>query len=233
MIKGSCFSTPIIKHHLADHPLVSSLTTNQLQEIQNNSKLKTLKKGGQITFHDEGANIYLILSGRVKIFESGGDGYPFIKEILKEGDFFGEHDRCFTHNQIESAAAISEKVLISSITYAVFKSILQQNRQFLLRFNEILWKKHLQIEKRYRDLVFLKDTRSRLTRLLLELAEGSGRHEGDSIIVETNLTHQDIASMICSTRVTVTNILNQLREEGEINYSKGKIEIKSSYLNCA
>ncbi len=233
MIKGSYFSTPIIKHHLAEHPLVSSLTTNQLQEIQNNSKLKTLKKGEQITFHDAGLTIYLILSGRVKIFESGVDEHPFIKEILKEGDIFGEHDRSIPQNLTESAAAISEKVLISSITYPVFESVLQQNKQFSLRFNELLWKKHQQIEKRYRDLVFLKDTRSRLIRLLLELAEEAGKHEGDSIVFETNLTHQDIASMICSTRVTVTNILNQLREEGEINYSKGKIEIKSSYLNCA
>lgn len=232
MLRGNYFTTPIIKHHLAEHPIVSSLTNSQLHALQSNSKLRTLKKGDLIAYEDSGSNIYLILAGRVKIFESGSNGLPFIKEILKDGDFFGEHYRS-THDLFESAAAISDKVLISSITTPIFKSILKENAEFAHRYNELLIKKHAQIEERYRDLVFLKDTKSRLIRLLVELAKGEDPSGNGAIIVETSLTHQDIASMICSTRVTVTNILNQLREEGEINYSKGRIEIKASYLNCA
>lgn len=219
-------ATPIISHYLAQHPIINSLTDPQLQELEYNSSLKTLKKGEFISFPQMSRNIYLILSGRIKIYEIEDDGSSFIKELLKEGDFFGETYGTNPPIQVECAEASSNSAVVSIIAYSVFEEISQKNYKFSNGFNQIIWKRYKQIELRYRNLAFLKDTKSRLISLLAEWAKDDSERLDNKIILETDLTHKDIASLICSTRVTVTNIFNELRDAGEINYSKGRIEIK-------
>jgi len=223
-------ATPIISHYLAQHPIINSLTDPQLQDLEYNSRLKTLKKGEFFSFPQTSRNIYLILSGRIKIYEIEDDGRSFIKELLKEGQFFGESHGSNPHIQMEYAEAISHCAVVSVIAFSVFEEISQQNYKFSNGFNQIIWKRYKQIEQRYRNLAFLKDTKSRLISLLAEWAKDDGERLGNKIVIETDLTHKDIASLICSTRVTVTNIFNELRDIGEINYSKGRIEMNTGYI---
>ena len=222
--------TPIIRHYLAKHSLIHSLTDHQLQDLEYNSKLRTLKKGEFIPLPQSDKNIYLILSGRIKIYEMDEEGNSLIKELLKDGDFFGDYYDGNSFIQLECAEAMSENVVISVVRFSVIKEILKQNHVFSNGFNQVIWKRYKQIEQRYRNLAFLKDTKSRLVSLLTEWAKGDGEKFGDKIVLETDLTHKDIASMICSTRVTVTNILNELRHTGEISYSKGRIEMNANYV---
>ncbi len=223
-------ATPIIRHYLSQHPLINSLTDFQMQNLEYNSKLKTLKKGEFISLTNHSKNIYLILSGRIKIYEMDEEGNSLIKELLKGGDFFGEQHDGNSNIQLECAESISEQVIISVINSSVIQEMLEKNYAFSNGYNQVIWKRFKQIEQRYRNLAFLKDTKSRLISLLTEWAKGDGERRGDKIVLETYLTHKDMAGMICSTRVTVTTILNQLRDTGEINYSRGRIEMDASYI---
>lgn len=223
-------ATPIIRHYLAQHPLINSLTDHQMQDLECNSKLKTLKKGEFISLCNTDKNTYLILSGRMKIYEMDNEGNSLIKELLKGGDFFGEHHDDNSNIQLECVEAISDHVVISVVTSTVIQEMLKRNHAFSNGYNQVIWKRYKQIEQRYRNLAFLKDTKSRLISLLAEWAKGEGERKGDKIVLETDLTHKDIAGMICSTRVTVTTILNQLRHTGEINYSRGRIEMDVSCI---
>ena len=52
----------------------------------------------------------------------------------------------------------------------------------------------------------------------------------DEIILKNYLTHQDIASLICSTRQTVTALFNDLKEKGALDYTRNEIIIKNKTL---
>jgi CRP/FNR family transcriptional regulator len=54
----------------------------------------------------------------------------------------------------------------------------------------------------------------RLYRTLLELAEKFGRPDGAATLIDVPLTHQRLADMIGSNRVTVTRKLHELAERG-------------------
>lgn len=56
-----------------------------------------------------------------------------------------------------------------------------------------------------------------LLRLLLWLARRFGREVERGHLLELRLTHQDLAELIGSTRVTITRALSQLEEQGLIN----------------
>jgi len=222
-------STPIIRHYLTEHALISSLTDTEMKDLESNSKVKTLKKGEFISLTNNNRNTYLILSGRMKIYEMDDEGNSLIKELLKDGDFFGGYHDGNSNLQLECVEAMSCNVVVTAVNSSVIEEILKKNPVFSSGYNQVIWKRYKQIEQRYRNLAFLKDTKSRLISLLAEWAKGDGERKGNKIVLETELTHKDIASMICSTRVTITTILNQLRHTGEINYSRGRIEMD---VNC-
>lgn len=79
--------------------------------------------------------------------------------------------------------------------------------------------------RRMENLV-LHDARTRLLRLILDMAEKQGRTlAGGSIVVEHGLTHFDMGGLTAISRQTVTTILNELREEGIINFDRKTVLI--------
>jgi Mn-dependent DtxR family transcriptional regulator len=61
--------------------------------------------------------------------------------------------------------------------------------------------------------------------LLLELAEDYGKQNGTEIDLTIKLSHQDLASIIGSTRETVTVTLGQLQAEGLIKVGRRRISL--------
>ncbi len=81
-----------------------------------------------------------------------------------------------------------------------------------------------QAQSRIEDLVF-RQVPSRVARLLLTLAENHGRVTPKGIRVEFPLTHQEIADLVGSSRVTVTQILNKFRTSQWINIESKRVTI--------
>ena len=62
-------------------------------------------------------------------------------------------------------------------------------------------------------------------RLLIEIAEKYGQRNADGIELCVKLSHQEMASIIGSTRETVTVMLGQLQNEGIIQVNRRRITI--------
>ena len=71
-----------------------------------------------------------------------------------------------------------------------------------------------------------KDVKSRLNGFLKDWAEREGIRSGNETVLKNYLTHQDIAGLICATRQTVTQLLNDLESEGILAYTRQEIVIK-------
>ena len=59
--------------------------------------------------------------------------------------------------------------------------------------------------------------RQRLLKILIWLARKFGRKVDQGQLIELRLTHQELAEVTGTTRVTVTRLLNQLVQEGIIS----------------
>jgi biotin operon repressor len=71
------------------------------------------------------------------------------------------------------------------------------------------------IERRLKSLLY-RTAKDRLVHLLLELAEDYGRRTNEGVLLNVKLSHQDLSSVIGSTRETVTNTISELEQEGRI-----------------
>lgn len=206
--------------------LFSELSTLELDVLRDNVRYRTIRKGDVVDYkRKEAKYVYLILSGVLKLGEINENGEEMIKEVVKEGDLFGELIQTSTDFHYEFAEAISSRVMLALIPSRILHDTMKNNSGFAMNYSKAIWLRYKKFEKRYRNLAFLKDTKSRLISFFKDLALSEGSRKGNNIVFRNYLTHQEIASMIGTTRVTVTNILNQLRDSGSINYCKRQVEI--------
>lgn len=65
----------------------------------------------------------------------------------------------------------------------------------------------------------------RLGRLLLELGHQIGEHVNGGFRFPLLLTHEEMASMACTTRETVTRTLGQFRKDGSISIEDSMVTL--------
>jgi CRP/FNR family transcriptional regulator, cyclic AMP receptor protein len=215
--------------YLRDHKLFNALTSNELKSICLIMNFKTAKKGEIIYFaHEEAARVYFLKKGTIKIVEIDDKGNEVVKEIIQRGDIFGE----FTLSDEESdeyAIAVSDNVTCCSFKMDDFEKVLQSNPQLSLSYTKWIGFRFKRLQNRYSNLIF-KDVRARLASFLNDWAAKEGTLENGQQTIKNYLTHQDIASLICSTRQTVTGLFNELKDKGVLDYTRTEIIIKQTPL---
>ncbi|MBE9106573.1 Crp/Fnr family transcriptional regulator, partial [Nostoc cf. edaphicum LEGE 07299] len=75
---------------------------------------------------------------------------------------------------------------------------------------------HIQQAEDLLSIVHRKPISLRLWQFLVWLSEKFGRDVDKGKLIDLNVTHQDIAEVLNTTRVTVTRLLQQLEEEGTV-----------------
>lgn len=209
--------------YLRDHKLFSTLNNAQIKELCIITRYKKANKNEIIYFADDPVQrIYLLKKGMIKIVESDPDGREVIKDLIQKGDIFGELSLSGSGGTSEYAQAISSEVLICSFKLEDFERVLAQDPHISLKFSKFIGFKFKRLQNRYSNLVF-KDVRQRILEFMHEWAENEGTPRGQELVLANYLTHQDIAQLVCTSRQTVTQTLNQLEAEGRLTYSRQEI----------
>ena len=157
--------------------------------------------------------IYLIKSGKVKLFKVSAGGKEIILDILKEDDLLGENT-FFDRAEHTMSAQAMENTFVCSCTREHF-ALLLQNPQTSLKIIQLLGEKLNNYTNQAANIAF-HDVRGRVAATLLKLAKqyGAGSPQGTTIDVE--LTHNDLASLVNASRVMVSNVVGGLRQDGVI-----------------
>ncbi|MEH2254952.1 Crp/Fnr family transcriptional regulator [Nostoc sp.] len=85
---------------------------------------------------------------------------------------------------------------------------------------------HIQQAEDLLSIVHRKPISLRLWQFLVWLSEKFGRDVAKGKLIDLNVTHQDIAEVLNTTRVTVTRLLQQLEEEGTVLRHKRRIILR-------
>lgn len=219
-------------HYLKNHHLSSCLAPDQLTEIAGKTRFKTFMKGDSIYFGENtDSRIFFLLHGKIKINEVDDLGKELIKDIVKEGDFFGTIGLESETPADEFATALTDNTVVCSFPLNEFQEILQKNPLLAFTYAKSVSGKLKRLEDRHADLVF-KDVKTRLITFFRNWAKHEGNRNGDKIILKNYLTHSDIAGFIAASRQSVTQLLNELRETGFLCYNRKQIEIREEvFLN--
>ncbi|NJL00809.1 MAG: global nitrogen regulator NtcA [Spirulinaceae cyanobacterium SM2_1_0] len=174
---------------------------------------------------DPAERVYFLIKGAVKLSRVYEAGEEITVALLRENSVFGvlslitgqRSDR-FYH-----AVAFTPVELLSAPIEQVEKA-LKENPNLAMLMLRGLSSRILQTEMMIETLAH-RDMGSRLVSFLLILCRDFGVPTPDGIRIDLKLSHQAIAEAIGSTRVTVTRLLGDLRQETMISIHKKKITV--------
>jgi CRP/FNR family cyclic AMP-dependent transcriptional regulator len=178
------------------------------------------------TFFDQGdANkvVFLIKTGRVRIARNTADGKEVTVAILGPGDMFGE-DALFGGIERTTVATCMEETLICKAHADDLFALLAGNSALALNVAQMLNDRLSDASATIEDLAYAKIS-DRLVNLFERLAAEHGRQTPEGTYLDLRLTHQEIASIIGSTRETVSLEMNALVRSGQIKQEGGYITV--------
>lgn len=161
-------------------------------------------------------SLYIVLSGKVKVFLNDEEGKEVTLNIQGEGEYFGE--LAMLDNAPRSASVMTlEKTRLAVVSKSAFDECLECNPKIALTVIQGLARRLRELTENVRSLA-LMDVYGRVAHTLLDLAE----EKDGKLVVTQRLTQRDIASMVGASREMVSRILRDLTVGGYIT-SKNKI----------
>jgi CRP-like cAMP-binding protein len=211
--------------YLRDHKLFRTLSFGQIRQLCIITGFKKAKKGEIIYFSSSDLpRIFLLKKGNIKIVAVDEDGNETIKDIIQKGDLFGELTLESDSQSNEYAKVLSDDVAICSFLMSDFEDLLLRNPSLALSYTKFVGLKMKRIKNSYSNLIS-KDAKTRLFQFLKDWAEKEGKKIEDKVVIENYLTQNDIAQIICTSRQTATQLLNEMETNGTIIYSRKEIII--------
>lgn len=204
--------------------LLRRLPPSELEQLERQSRAGKFKAGEVIYIPIDRAEAVLVLvSGQVKLCHTTPEGKESILAFIEPGEIFGELCLVGADDREELAIATCASTIVM-IPRNVLQELIGRHASLALSVTQLLGFRRLRIERRLKSLLF-RSSRDRLLQLLVELAEQHGDRAQQGIEIRLKLSHQDLASIIGSTRETVTTTLGQLQNEGLVWLGRQRITI--------
>ncbi|MBS4065656.1 MAG: Crp/Fnr family transcriptional regulator [Chitinophagaceae bacterium] len=185
-------------------------------------------KGEYVYFDSHNLNkLYFLKGGMIKIGHIDNEGKEVIKEIIREGEIFGQFTLEKNNLNGEFAQAYKSDVSLCAFNIEDFEKLLKKKPEIAFYFSKQVGQKLHKLQNRLLNLLN-KDVKTRLLNFLIMLAQEEGETvDGDSYIIHNFLTHEDMAQLIASSRQTVTTMLNHMETKGLVTVSRQQIKIPS------
>src|ERR671917_2507111 len=184
---------------------------------------------------DPDDQLYFLLSGTVRLYKIYGDYKEATTALLKDGGVFGKLSLVEGRWQDVFAEAVTD-VRVAGVRKASLTEVIRRRPEFAIKLFSSFSERLRQSDEVIESLLEREVSR-RLATLLLNLAErfgeeaeedsSRGREEvlggGSSTVVDVRLTHQELASMVASTREAVSKVMSAFQREGFIEIENRRI----------
>ncbi len=214
---------PDIHDLLRRVPLFAGLRAEALDGLAAQLRRRTFRRGTMIFHKDQaGDALYIIESGRVRIFLPAENGTELTVEISGAGEVFGELALLDGRPRSASAEALEDTTALV-LGREEFRAHLAASPQLAVALIELL-SMRLRHATEYAESLAHLDVHARLARTLLEMA---GRYgvERNGLEIDVDLTQADLATMVGATRERVNRALAAFRSQGLVELRGRKIAL--------
>ena len=205
-------------------PLFANMPVDQLQTLVAALDRRAYRKGQLILCQgDMGDSLFVVVSGRVRIFTLSPEGHELSVWICDAGDFFGEM-ALLTGEPRSACAKAMEQTEVLVLRRPDFYSYLLANPPAAIHTIEALSRRLRHTTAGAESLMSLSVTQ-RVARKLLELASRYGTAQGEGILIELDLSQEDVATLVGTTRESANRALASMREQGIVHIERNRIHV--------
>ena len=169
---------------------------------------------GSILFKegDDGEHLYVIVDGKLKLGTSSGDGRENLLSILGPGEMFGELSLFDPGPRTSTATAVTDAKLLS-LGHEKVIPWLKQHPEVSLQLLTRLSQRLRRTNEAVGDLVF-SDVPGRVAKALIDLGDRFGKTTPEGLLVNHDLTQEELAQLVGASRETVNKALADFAGRG-------------------
>ena len=200
-------------------PFFSDLSEDALTTLESHMRLRTFRRGQPIFLQeDPGDSLFLVASGRVKLFITNSDGEQLTILFCGPGTCFGEMAVLDGKPRSASAEAL-ELTETWVVTRNTFLDLMRRAPDISIAVIEFLCSKLRTNLARMEEFVFL-DTYNKVGGQLVRMAtkDASGDYR-------VQVTQEELARLVGNTREQVNRVLADLSSMGHISIGRGHLQI--------
>jgi len=181
---------------------------------------------GELLFNegDACAGLFLVASGRVRIFKMSAAGREQVLAMEGPGSSFAELPVFDGGNYPASASAVEDTEVLF-ISRKDFQNFCREHPEVALKALAVVGSRLRRLIGIIEDLSFTT-VRYRLIALILRLTQASGAALKEGVRVELTKTHQDLAAELGTVRELVSRNLSRLQAEGFLEVDGRRIIVK-------
>jgi len=194
-------------------PLFTAL--DEAAAVSLRSSMDTVKIAkGSILFKegDDGEHLYVIVDGKLKLGTSSGDGRENLLSILGPGEMFGELSLFDPGPRTSTATAVTDAKLLS-LGHEKVIPWLKQHPEVSLQLLTRLSQRLRRTNEAVGDLVF-SDVPGRVAKALIDLGDRFGKTTPEGLLVNHDLTQEELAQLVGASRETVNKALADFAGRG-------------------
>lgn len=209
--------------------LLTRIPEGERAELLRLGAVKVFAKGDFIFSAGEPSHhVFLLLGGRIKIYQSSAVGKEAILWFCFAGELFGLAEAARGGERVVSAQSCNACEVLC-IRQEEFNAFLGTHPKTSLVIIQVLACRLRVLGEIVINLIS-DDVRTRVLKMMLQLGARCGIPTAHGLYLDIELTHQEIADMIGTTRQTVTTTLAQLERDGLLAIQRHKIHITGSEL---
>ncbi len=214
-----------------------SLQVDLLARLRDDDRAELLRLGqarqyarNEFVFRagDESRFVYLLLRGRVKIYQPSTVGKEAILWFCFGGELFGLAEAARGGARVVSAQACDQAEILR-FRQDEFSAFLETHPGSALMIVQLLACRLRVLGDVVINLIS-DDVRTRVLKMIVQVGSRCGVQTGQGIRLDIPITHQEMADMIGTSRQTVTTILGQLERDGLLSFDRRTIHITSNEL---
>jgi CRP/FNR family cyclic AMP-dependent transcriptional regulator len=200
---------------------------SQLRGLAQN-KLTTNYRRGSVIFieGEEPRGVYVLCKGRAKVSIASADGKTLVLRVAQPGELLGMN-ATLTGLPYGATAKALDDCRMDFIPREQLLRLLERDKRAYAGIAEALSHKLRYVVEHTRLLFLSHSAAEKLARLFLSWCDDGGTRTPQGIRIQSRLTHEEIAQMICSSRETVTRLLSDLQQKRILTAANSSILIRN------
>ena len=215
---------------LSEVALFAGLNEADIAAIGHATTMTHCVRGQQILSPDDPPDrIHILKKGRVRVYRLTPDGKQLTLDIFEKGTILGDMSLLGQDRLPEAYAEAIDDGVICTITPDELRRLIE--RYPTIGVNIIRHLSHrLHAAERELEAMAYQRVDQRLARRLIDLARRFGVKTPRGTLIQANLTQQELAEMIGTTRETLAHTLGDFRRRGLLDTARHGVLIKDTEL---
>ncbi len=215
---------------LSELALFAGLSDADIVAIGHATTMTHCIRGQQILSPDDPPDrIHIVKKGRVRVFRITPDGKQLTLDIYEKGTILGDMGLLGQDRLPEAYAEAIDEGVICTITPDELRRLIERHPTIGLNIIRYL-SRRLQSAERELEAMAYQRVDQRLARRLIDLAQRFGVKSPRGTLIAADLTQQELAEMIGTTRETLAHALGDFKRRGLLDTAHHQVLIRDAEL---